>query len=124
MPPISSKLSPAEFEILKILWKLEVATVAEVRSDYPREEAPAYTTIMTLLGRLVDKSAVRVDRECRPFRYRSALLQSTMLRRRLEEFLRVSYQGDAQLLLQHLLSDAHLTGPEAAAVLAERSEEL
>lgn len=124
MPSIPSKLSPGEFEILKILWKLEVATVAEVRADYVREDAPAYTTIMTLLGRLVDKSAVRVSKETRPFRYRAALQKSTMLRRRLAEFLKVSYEGDAQLLLSHMLTDAHLTGPEATSVLDEHSEEL
>ena len=124
MPPVPLKLSPAEFEILKILWKLEVATVAEVRADFQREDAPAYTTIMTLLGRLVDKSAVRVSRDVRPFRYRAALQRSTMLRRRLGDFLKVSYDGDAQLLLQHLLHDAHLTGPQASSVLDEVSEQL
>ncbi|MCP4447898.1 MAG: BlaI/MecI/CopY family transcriptional regulator [Myxococcales bacterium] len=122
MPSIPERLSPGEFEILKILWKLEVATVAEVRADYPREEAPAYTTIMTLLGRLAGKSAVRVSKERRPFRYRPALQRSTMLRRRLVEFLKTSYQGDAQLLLQHLLSDAHLTAAEATSVVDEISE--
>ncbi len=124
MPSIPSKLSPGEFEILKILWKLEIATVAEVRDDFPRAEAPAYTTIMTQLGRLVDKAAVRVSKEYRPFRYRPALQRSTLLRRRLDAFLKTTYEGDAQLVFQHLLVDAHLTPPEASTVLDEMSEEL
>jgi BlaI family penicillinase repressor len=124
VPKIPSKLSPGEFEILKILWKLKIATVAEVRSDYSREVAPAYTTIMTLLGRMVEKSAVRVSKEHRPFRYRPALKRSTMLRRRLDEFLKTTYEGDAQRILQHLLMDGHLTAPEARAALDEISEEL
>lgn len=124
MPSIPSKLSPGEFEILKILWKLEIATVAEVRADYPRDEAPAYTTIMTQLGRLADKAAVRVSKEYRPFRYRPALQRGTLLRRRLDAFLQTTYEGDAQLVLQHLLVDSHLTPPEASTVLDELSEEL
>ncbi len=124
MPPTTPKLSPGEFEILKILWKLETATVAEVRADYAREAAPAYTTIMTLLGRLVEKSAVRVSKEHRPFRYRPALQRGTMLRRRLDEFLKTTYDGDAHLLLQHLLGDAHLGASEAAKALGTLSEEL
>ncbi len=98
--------------------------MAEVRAAYTRELAPAYTTIMTLLGRLVEKSAVRVSKEYRPFRYRPALQRGTMLRRRLDEFLKSTYEEDAQLLLQHLLVNGHLTANEVSTVLGETCEEL
>ena len=52
-------LTTAEFEILKVLWRLEQATVAEVRGEQTRRgSSPAYTTVMTLLGRLAAKGAV------------------------------------------------------------------
>ncbi len=123
MPSPPQKLSPGEFEILKILWKLESATVAQVRAQYPRDLAPAYTTVMTLLGRLADKNAVRIGKEHRPFRYLRALQRATMLRRELDYFVKRIYEGDAQLLLQHLLGDAHLTADEAEQAIADISEE-
>jgi len=119
---VPSKLSPGEFEILKVLWKLEVATVAEVRADYDREEAPAYTTIMTVLTRMVEKAAVRVMKDTRPFRYRAAVQRGTMLRKRLQEFLMATYDGDAQLLMQHLIRDAHLGQSAAQSIVEDLSE--
>ncbi len=124
MPSPPQKLSPAEFAILKHLWLLESATVAEVRDQFARQTAPAYTTVMTLLGRLADKGAVRIAKDARPYRYRPALQRATMLRRMLDDFVKTVYEGDAQLLVQHLLDDAHLTADEVREALAESSEEL
>lgn len=122
VPP--SKLSPGEFEILKILWKLESATVAEVRDahDPGKGVKPAYTTTMTVLGRLVEKEAARVDKEKQPFRYRPALRRTTTLRHRLREFVRVNYEGDTQLLLEQLLSGGHLSPQRAREILTHFAE--
>lgn len=120
----SEKLSPGEFELLKILWKLESATVAEVRDACSLVDGmpPAYTTTMTVLGRLVDKQAVRVDKAKQPYRYRPALRRNTMLRSRLREFIEICYEGDVQLLLEQLLADGHLSPQELRSQLAEDAD--
>lgn len=124
MPTSHQKLSPGEFEILKILWKLDSATVAQVRqaSDVESEARPAYTTTMTVLGRLVEKEAVRVDRSRQPYRYRPAMRRSTLLRHRLREFVEVCYEGDSELLMLDLLSDGHLPSEAAHRVLSASKE--
>ncbi len=110
MPTNSTKLSPGEFETLKILWKLGSGTVAEVRDAHKGGSGPipAYTTTMTVLGRLVEKEAARVDKEKQPFRYKPMHLRETTLKRRLREFVSICYEGDSELLLRHVLDDGLL----------------
>jgi BlaI family penicillinase repressor len=121
VPTSHQKLSPGEFEVLKILWKLDSATVAEVRDAHNSKgrPLPAYTTTMTMLGRLVEKEAVRVDRERQPFRYRPAMRRSTLLRHRLREFVETSYEGDTELLMEDLLGEGHLETETARRVLGD-----
>lgn len=120
VPTSLQKLSPGEFEILKILWKLDSATVAEVRAAHGNR--PAYTTTMTVLGRLVDKEAVRVDKAKQPFRYRPAMRRSTLLRHRLREFVEVCYEGDVEHLLEDLLGESQISEEAVLRVVAESRE--
>ena len=124
VPTSLQKLSPGEFEILKILWKLDSATVAEVRAAHDERAGnrPAYTTTMTVLGRLVDKEAVRVDKTRQPFRYRPAMRRSTLLRHRLREFVEVCYEGDVEHLLGDLLCESQITEEAVLRVVAESRE--
>ncbi len=124
MPTSHRKLSPGEFEILKILWRLDSATVAEVRKAHSTElgTSPAYTTTMTVLGRLVEKDAARVDRGKQPYRYRPAMRRGTLLRHRLREFVEVCYEGDSELLMEDLLGDGLLNSEIALRLVAEAKE--
>ena len=124
MPTSPQKLSPGEFEVLKILWKLNLGTVAEVRQAYDphRGMRPAYTTTMTVLGRLVEKNAARVDKDTQPFVYRPAIRRAPFLRRRLREFIEANYEGDTDLLLEDLLGDAHVSAEDLQRVARDSRE--
>lgn len=121
MPTTPPKLTPGEFEILKILWRIESGTVAQVREEQQLRSglAPAYTTTMTMLGRLVDKHAVRVDRERQPFRYRPTLRRATLLKRRLREFVRTVYEDDPELVVRQILSEGYLSEQDLVSVARE-----
>jgi predicted transcriptional regulator len=123
VPANPQKLSPGEFEILKILWRIESGTVAQVREQQqgPGGFAPAYTTTMTMLGRLVEKQAVRVDKDRQPFRYKPALRRATLLKRHLREFVRTVYEGEAELLISQILSEGYLDEKEVASVVREHA---
>ena len=51
-------LSRLELEIMQPLWKLQQATVREIRDALPEEQRPEYTTVQTILYRLEAKGAV------------------------------------------------------------------
>jgi len=107
------ELTPAELRVMKALWKLGKGSVAEVRAElHDRGHDVAYTTVMTLLGRLAAKNAVAVDKAREPFVYRAAYRRESVLRERLREFVRDVFDGQADSLVLRLVEDESLTREE------------
>ena len=106
----SPDLTPAEFNVLKALWALGKGSVAEVRAELAaRGSDLAYTTVMTLLGRLAQKNAVAVDRTREPFLYKAAHRRESVLRDRLRDFVRDVFDGEADALVLRLVEDESLS---------------
>ena len=102
---------------MKALWTVEHGTVAEVRAELAkRGQELAYTTVMTLLGRLAAKGAVAVDKEREPFVYRPAHRKESVLRDRLREFVREVFDGQADSLVLNLVEDESLSRAELRAI--------
>jgi len=98
---------------MKALWELGKGSVAEVRGElHLRGNELAYTTVMTLLGRLAAKNAVIVDKAREPFVYRPAHRRESVLRERLREFVRDVFDGQADSLVLRLVEDESLTREE------------
>jgi BlaI family transcriptional regulator, penicillinase repressor len=109
----SNDLTPAEFNVLKALWALGRGSVAEVRAELAaRGSDLAYTTVMTLLGRLAQKNAVVVDRAREPFLYKAAHRRESVLRDRLRDFVRDVFDGEADALVLRLVEDETLSRTE------------
>ncbi|GAB4530916.1 MAG: hypothetical protein Tsb0020_47310 [Haliangiales bacterium] len=104
-------MTPAEFKLMKILWSLRRATVAEVRGEYTRVHRAdlAYTTVMTLLGRMATKRAVKVDKSKQPYVYRPAYRRESVLRERLRQFIDTVFDGKPDSLVLHLVEDESLS---------------
>lgn len=104
-------LTPAEFNVMKVLWSLKRATVAEVRTELTKRGGSdlAYTTVMTLLGRLAQKGAVAVDREREPFVYKAAHRRESVLRDRLRAFVAEVFDGEADALVLRLVEDESIS---------------
>src|SRR5262245_27740836 len=107
------EMTPAELRVMKALWELGSASVAQVRAELQqRGNELAYTTVMTLLGRLAAKNAVLVDKAREPFVYRPAHRRESVLRERLREFVRDVFDGQAESLVLRLVEDESLTRAE------------
>lgn len=100
-----------EFRMLKVLWSLKSATVSQVRERYnaEHEASLAYTTVMTLLGRLAAKGAVKVDKEREPYLYTSTSRRQTVLRERVKAFVNSVFDGDADELVLQLVEGEQLS---------------
>ena len=113
MPPRCPEMTPAELRVMKALWQLGKGSVADVRGElHRRGNELAYTTVMTLLGRLATKHAVLVDKAREPFVYRPAHRRESVLRERLREFVRDVFDGQADSLVLRLVEDESLTRAE------------
>lgn len=110
-------LTAAELRVMKALWQLEKGSVADVRAELARRgQDLAYTTVMTLLGRLATKGAVTVCKEREPFVYTAAHRRDLVLRDRLREFVREVFDGKADSLVLNLVEDESLTRAELKAI--------
>lgn len=105
------EMTPAEFNLMKALWRIKRGTVADVRAEQTRVDGSelAYTTVMTLLNRLAAKGAVLVDRARQPFVYRPAFRRESVLRERLRAFVDTVFDGQAGSLVVHLVEDESLS---------------
>lgn len=56
---LNSILGELEFEIMKIIWNMEKASVREVLLRLKKKRKIAYTTIMTVMSRLYDKGILK-----------------------------------------------------------------
>ncbi|HEX4452728.1 MAG TPA: BlaI/MecI/CopY family transcriptional regulator [Kofleriaceae bacterium] len=112
--PRCPDMTPAELRVMKALWTLaRGASVADVRAELgKRGHELAYTTVMTLLGRLAAKNAVVVDKAREPFVYKAAFRRESVLRERLREFVRDVFDGQADSLVLNLVEDDSLSPGE------------
>jgi|GEM_PF-721219 len=111
-------LTPAELNVMKALWQLGRGTVAETRASLTKRDGTelAYTTVMTLLGRLAAKGAVAVDKDREPFIYAPAFRRESILRDRLRSFLSDVFDGDSHAMVLGLVADESLSLDELRAI--------
>jgi predicted transcriptional regulator len=94
---------PLELECLKSLWRLDQASVQDVRDDLAAQGRElAYTTVMTLLGRLARRGAAARIKSGRAFRYRAALTREQARRLAIDELIASYFGGSPEALLSYL----------------------
>lgn len=66
-------------EVMRIVWELGEATVDDVRAVQPEEHRSAYTTVQTVLNRLVDRGLLDRRLRGKAFVYRARYGESELL---------------------------------------------
>ena len=105
-------LGARELAIMKVVWRLEEASVREVYETLRRRRPLAYTTVMTMMGTLEAKGFLRKRADGRAFRYRPARPQRRVITSLVQEFVERVFDGASQPLLAHLVTDGRLTKEE------------
>lgn len=105
---------PLELECLKALWKLGEASVRDVRDELAPGRNFAYTTVMTLLERLVRKGGATRRKTGRMFIYSPALARDHLRRLAVQELAASLFDGSPDELLGFLRGQAPPPAPPAA----------
>jgi BlaI family transcriptional regulator, penicillinase repressor len=103
-----SAVSPAETEILQLVWRLGSATVQDVCDALPEKRAVTYATVQTLLRRLEKKGYVKHDVDGKAHRFSPAAKQEDVIRRTVSDFVNRLFGGDPVPLLLHLADHSKL----------------
>ena len=77
---INYSLGPLERSILKIVWKTEKEVcVRHVLGQLPKELNPAYTTVMTIMNRMVDKGILEKEKPSKTCYYQTTQSKNSFL---------------------------------------------
>ena len=113
-------LTPQELAIMKVVWRLGSATVRDVHDVLRREHRDdlAYTTVLTMMRILEQKGMLlkSQDGASRGHRYTPARTQRQMMRVMVREFVDRVFDGAANSLVAHLVSDRKLSARDRAEI--------
>jgi BlaI family penicillinase repressor len=103
-------LTPQELAIMKVVWRLESATVRGVYEAMRAERTIAYTTVMTMMRILEDKGYLKkAPSPDRAHVYRPAKPRQQVVGAMVRDFVDRVFDGAPGSLLLHLAKDNTLT---------------
>jgi predicted transcriptional regulator len=118
-------LTPQELAIMKVVWRLDKATVRDVYEALRDTRQVAYTTVMTMMKILEDKGYLKKTLVDRAHVYRPAQRRQQVVGAMLRDFLDRVFDGAPDALLLHLAKDSKLTDKQRRIVkqLIEEADE-
>jgi len=103
------KLSEAEWQIMKALWRCQPATVRDLIGHLPPGVDWAYTTVKTMLTRLETKRAVSERKSKNVSVYEALVSPQTAQGSAWSNFLNQAFDGAMEPLLHFLVRERKLT---------------
>lgn len=97
---------------MKVIWKLETATVRQVYETLLERRRIAYTTVMTMMNILEQKGYLKKQQGEKAYVYQPAQPQKQVIRSMVREFVNRVFNGSAEPLLVHLVEDRRLTAQD------------
>jgi predicted transcriptional regulator len=105
---------PLEMLCLRALWTLREGNVKEVRTVVAESRPLAYTTIMTVLERLVRKGKLKRRKAGRAFVYSPEASRDAMRRAAIQELVESLFDGSEDDLIRFLRAEATNDSAQAA----------
>jgi BlaI family penicillinase repressor len=110
------KLTNSEWQLMNCLWERHPATARGIAQRLPEDVKWAYTTIRTLLARLVDKGAVREYKEGNTSLYEPLLTRDNARRSALKTLVNQAFDGAYGPLMHFLVNDRRLSTEQRRAL--------
>jgi BlaI family penicillinase repressor len=95
-------VSPAETQVLRIVWEIGKATVQDVCDRLPAERDITYATVQTLLRRLEKKGYLKHHNQGKAHVFFPAVKSEDVIKRTVTDFLDRLFGGDPVPLIQYL----------------------
>lgn len=111
MQPKNINISESEWKVMKVLWENSGLTLREIDAGLG-DTGWSYTTVRTLVTRLLEKGAVAADKSSSNFKYYPAVSESECKRKEVNRFLSRVFDGSVSMLVSTLTKDSNLTEAE------------
>ena len=104
--------TPAELEVLQIIWEDGPCTVREVMNLLKPERPRAYTSVMSLMNVMAEKGLLNQKPKGRAFIYSAKVSQDKTQSSMLSDLLNRAFDGSANALVAHLLQQTEPNSEE------------
>jgi BlaI family penicillinase repressor len=98
--------TPAELEVLQVLWARGPSTVREVMTVLNEARPRAYTSVMSLMNVMADKGLLRTKPKGRAFLYTTKVARDKIQSRMVSELIGRVFDGSTSSLVLHLLEQS------------------
>lgn len=105
-------LTEAELKLMDVIWRLGEATVNDVLEALPKEQTPAYNTVLTILRILEKKKYLRHIKQGRAHVYRAVVGRDEARRTALREVVSRFFDNSPELLMVNILNDESVSSAE------------
>ena len=112
------ELTPAQGEIMEIIWERGEVSASEVRRVLARTRAVARNTVRTLLERMEEKGWITHREEGRTFLYSAAQPRQVTIGQKVQEVIETVCGGSAEALVTALLDYRGLSPGELERIRA------
>ncbi|MEE9126017.1 MAG: BlaI/MecI/CopY family transcriptional regulator [Planctomycetota bacterium] len=103
------KLSDTEWTVINVVWERSPASARDVLEQTEAQTGWAYTTVKTILSRLVEKGALRTRKRANTSLYEPLVSRKDARRSAVRSLLDRAFDGTFGGLLQHLVTDEKLS---------------
>jgi len=107
------RLGDLQLRIMRVLWRLGSASVAEVRDQLGGQRL-AYTTVATMLRKMEDRGLLRHHEQQRKFIYRPAVTAEEVTRSMAGDLVDRLFEGSLAETVSHLLQTREVGRDELA----------
>jgi arylsulfatase A-like enzyme/predicted transcriptional regulator len=113
-PVARAQLSEAEWRLMHCLWRKTPLTAREVHGEVEGETGWAYTTVKTMLDRLVEKRALKTSMRGNRALYVPAFAREKARSTALRALVERAFGGTFRGLVEHMVDDEDLSARERA----------
>ncbi|WJQ80049.1 BlaI/MecI/CopY family transcriptional regulator [Brevibacillus brevis] len=108
MPNIP-KISEAEWEIMKIIWKNHPINAENIALLLPEEIEWTDQTVRTFINRLLKKKVIGFEKSGRGYKYFPLISEKECIRAESQSFLKRVFSGAADMMMTNFLEDVKLS---------------
>jgi predicted transcriptional regulator len=120
---LSNLLGSLELEVMEFMWQAGEATVRQVGKSINRIRPIAYTTVMTVMGHLVDKGLLTRTMEGNRYRYRLTQSKSEFLYQASQRMIRTLVNDFGDLAVAGFLGEISKIEPDRLEQLSRLARE-
>ncbi len=105
---VKVNISDSEWKVMEVVWKNPGIVIGKIRTAL-EENDWSYSTIKTLVIRLVKKEALRAEDSDMGKRYYAAISEQEAKRYETQNFIEKLYEGSIRRMVSNLVEDSSLS---------------